>query len=97
MENLVLKAANPTINKSKTSKIKTRRTYLTASVVCFGGGLVFSIAGLLLPFALMFSQKNNGIFNYGGTFLLIISLLLFGSCAHFMDKADDGEKKSKKL
>ena len=86
--------------KSQTKPAQTENqdwtSYNTSILLSMGGGLLCGLLGLLSFAIFTLSGGNNEVYNYIGISLLFLALTMLGVGAHFMDKADENERRHKK-
>lgn len=86
-------------NKAQSSKVENQSWTRSHGSILLGllGGLLCGLLGLLSLVVFPFLGGSGGAFNYIGVGLLFLAFTLFGVSAHFMDKSDESERRSKKL
>lgn len=82
-------------NNRKKNQIQTRFEFL--SIICFGGGLLGMLLGSLLLFIFDATDKTDATLKYRGLAVILTAFFMLGCGAHYMDKLDDEQKKTKKL
>ncbi len=97
MQNTTL--TNSLQDKAQLSAVENQGWTHYHGSIMFGmlGGLLCGLLGLLSLVVVPFLGGSGGAFNYIGVGLLFLAFTLFGVSAHFMDKSDESERRSKKL